>query len=113
MPFSVHAWRTVYRNLIILAHNMVIVPFVLIIFGRTRGLERRYHRAGADHPHPQRHLGQHPARNDQRYRDVPPIVMSLVQVIFFITPIFWPPEALGVWMQALFAKFPARITYWI
>src|SRR5262245_3621200 len=32
MPFSVHAWRTVYRNLIVLAHNMVIVPVVLIIF---------------------------------------------------------------------------------
>ena len=32
MPFSVHAWRTVYRNLIVLAHNMVIVPLVLIIF---------------------------------------------------------------------------------
>ena len=36
-----------------------------------------------------------------RYRDVPPIVMSFVQVIFFVTPIFWPPEALGIWMQAL------------
>jgi ABC-type polysaccharide/polyol phosphate export permease len=32
---------------------------------------------------------------------VQPIVISLVQLIFFITPIFWPPEALGVWMQAL------------
>jgi ABC-type polysaccharide/polyol phosphate export permease len=36
-----------------------------------------------------------------RYRDVPPIVMSFVQVIFFVTPIFWPPEAMGIWMQAL------------
>jgi len=27
--------------------------------------------------------------------------MNFVQVIFFITPIFWPPEALGIWMQAL------------
>src|SRR4029453_18994550 len=25
MPFSIHAWRTVYRNLIVLAHNMVII----------------------------------------------------------------------------------------
>src|SRR3981081_4457659 len=32
MPLSVHAWRTVCRNLIVLAHNMVIIPFVLIIF---------------------------------------------------------------------------------
>src|SRR5215468_6327889 len=33
MPLSVHAWRTVCRNVIVLAHNMVIVPLVLIIFG--------------------------------------------------------------------------------
>ena len=102
MPFSVHAWRTVYRNLIVLAHNTVIVPLVLIIFhvpvGWTvifivpalviltiNGLWISIL------------LGMISAR----YRDVPPIVMSFVQVIFFITPIFWPPEALGIWMQAL------------
>src|SRR5262249_27155376 len=32
MPFSIHACRTVCRNLIVLAHNMVIVPIVLMIF---------------------------------------------------------------------------------
>jgi ABC-type polysaccharide/polyol phosphate export permease len=32
MPFSIHAWRSVYRNLIVLAHNIVIVPVVLVIF---------------------------------------------------------------------------------
>jgi ABC-type polysaccharide/polyol phosphate export permease len=36
-----------------------------------------------------------------RYRDVPPIVTNFVQVLFFVTPVFWPPEALGIWMQAL------------
>ena len=30
-----------------------------------------------------------------RFRDVPPIVASIVQVVFFITPIFWPAAALG------------------
>jgi ABC-2 type transport system permease protein/lipopolysaccharide transport system permease protein len=30
-----------------------------------------------------------------RFRDVPPIVASFVQVLFFVTPIFWPVEALG------------------
>src|SRR5262252_9786271 len=37
MPFSVHAWRSVYRNLIVLAHNMVIIPLVLIIFSLPVG----------------------------------------------------------------------------
>src|SRR2546421_8571338 len=32
MPFSIHVWRSVYRNVIVLAHNLVIVPLVLIIF---------------------------------------------------------------------------------
>jgi ABC-type polysaccharide/polyol phosphate export permease len=30
-----------------------------------------------------------------RFRDVPPIVGSIVQVLFFVTPIFWPPSSLG------------------
>lgn len=102
MPFSVHAWRTVYRNLIVLAHNMVIVPLVLVIFSvpvnwsviiivpalailTINGIWVSIL------------LGMISAR----YRDVPPIVISFVQVIFFVTPIFWPPEAMGIWMQAL------------
>jgi homopolymeric O-antigen transport system permease protein len=102
MPFSVHAWRTVYRNLIVLAHNMVIVPFVLILFSvpvrwtvvlilpaliilTINGIWVSIL------------LGMISAR----YRDVPPIVTSFVQVLFFVTPVFWPPEAVGIWMQAL------------
>jgi ABC-type polysaccharide/polyol phosphate export permease len=30
-----------------------------------------------------------------RFRDVPPIVASIVQVVFFITPIFWSADGLG------------------
>jgi lipopolysaccharide transport system permease protein len=30
-----------------------------------------------------------------RFRDVAPIVGSVVQVVFFVTPIVWPPQALG------------------
>jgi ABC-type polysaccharide/polyol phosphate export permease len=102
MPFSIHAWRTVYRNLIVLAHNMVIVPFVLVAFKVPVGWSV---------------ISIIPALAlltingiwisillgmiSARYRDVPPIVMNFVQVLFFITPIFWPPEALGIWMQAL------------
>jgi len=35
-----------------------------------------------------------------RFRDVPPIVGSFLQVLFFMTPIIWPAEMLGHW-QAL------------
>jgi ABC-2 type transport system permease protein/lipopolysaccharide transport system permease protein len=36
-----------------------------------------------------------------RYRDVPPIVASVVQIMFLVTPVFWPPEAIGAWQQLL------------
>jgi ABC-type polysaccharide/polyol phosphate export permease len=102
MPFSVHAWRTVYRNLIVLAHNMVIVPLVLIIFRVPVGWTVIFIVPALviltiNGIWVSILLGMISAR----YRDVPPIVMSFVQVIFFVTPIFWPPEALGIWMQAL------------
>src|ERR1700739_1871507 len=32
LPFPLHAYRLVYRNLLLLAHNFVIVPIVLVIF---------------------------------------------------------------------------------
>jgi len=102
LPFSIHAWRNVCRNLIVLAHNMVIVPFVLILFGVHFGWSV---------------IAIIPAlviltingiwisiflgMISARYRDVPQIVVNFVQVIFFVTPIFWPPEALGTWMHAL------------
>jgi ABC-2 type transport system permease protein/lipopolysaccharide transport system permease protein len=102
MPFSIHAWRTVYRNLIVLAHNAVIVPPVLIIFSVPVGWTVVFIVPALviltiNGIWISILLGMISAR----YRDVPPIVMSLVQVIFFVTPIFWPPDALGTWMQAL------------
>jgi lipopolysaccharide transport system permease protein len=30
-----------------------------------------------------------------RFRDIPPIVASIVQIAFFVTPIIWKPEQLG------------------
>jgi ABC-2 type transport system permease protein/lipopolysaccharide transport system permease protein len=29
-----------------------------------------------------------------RFRDVPPLIGSVVQIVFFVTPIFWKPELL-------------------
>jgi ABC-type polysaccharide/polyol phosphate export permease len=102
LPFSIHAWRNVCRNLIVLAHNMMIVPFVLIVFGVRVGwsvtaIIPALVVLTIDGIWISILLGMVSAR----YRDVPPIVMSFVTVIFFVTPIFWPPEALGVWMHAL------------
>jgi ABC-type polysaccharide/polyol phosphate export permease len=102
LPFSIQAYRTVYRNLIVLAHNAVIIPFGLIFFGV---------------PANWRVLEIFPAlvvlcinglwislllgTVSTRFRDVPPIVANAVQVVFFITPIFWPLDAVGDWKPLL------------
>jgi ABC-2 type transport system permease protein/lipopolysaccharide transport system permease protein len=98
LPFSIHAYRSVCRNLLVLAHNFAIVPVVLVIFHV---------------PVDWRALLAVPALLvlaingvwasllfgivSARFRDVPPIVASIVQMVFFITPIFWSPELLGQW----------------
>jgi len=102
MPFSVHAWRTVCRNLIVLAHNVAIIPIVMIIFGVWVGWDviiivPALAILTLNGVWVSILLGMVSAR----YRDVHPIVMSVVQVIFFVTPIFWPPEAIGEWKEAL------------
>jgi ABC-2 type transport system permease protein/lipopolysaccharide transport system permease protein len=98
MPFSVHVYRTVYRNLLAFAHNLVIVPVLLIIF---------------QIPVTWRILEIVPAlvlyaingiwisvffgMLSARFRDVPPIVTNFTQVLFFLTPIIFPVSALGEW----------------
>jgi len=97
LPFSLHAYRLVYRNLLILLHNFVIIPIVFAIFPKPVVWVRVFE------------LGPGLVlillngvwvsilfgMISARFRDVPPIVASIVQVVFFITPIFWPAAALG------------------
>jgi ABC-2 type transport system permease protein/lipopolysaccharide transport system permease protein len=97
LPFSLHAYRLVYRNLLLLAHNFVIVPIVLVIFPHSINWMRLFELVPGlilitiTGIWVSVLLGMISAR----FRDVPPIVASVVQVVFFMTPIMWPIEALG------------------
>lgn len=102
LPFSVYAWRTVYRNLIVLAHSIVVIPFVLIIFRIKIGWDAiTVLPAVAIIALNGAWLSILLGMISARYRDIPPIVTNFVQVLFFVTPIFWPPEALGSWRGVL------------
>jgi len=96
LPFTMHACRVVWRNFIIFLHNVVIIFVVVAVFDLW--------------PTPQSLgylvlglllillngvwaallLGLISAR----FRDVPPIVTSLLQLVFFLTPIIWHPTLL-------------------
>ncbi len=90
MPLSVHAARVVVRNILVLGHNIVVIAGVFAILGKAPGefsclilpalvlwLVDAFAICLL--------LGVLCAR----YRDVPPIIASVMQIAFFVSPIMW------------------------
>ena len=105
LPFSIQAYRTVYRNLLVLAHNAVIIPFGLILFRvpvtwRVLEIVPGLFVLCINGLWISLLLGA----VSTRFRDVPPIVANAVQVVFFVTPIFWPIDAVGDLEAAAYAE---------
>lgn len=98
MPFSIHIYRMICRNLIVLAHTVAVIPIVLIIFHKPIGWQIvQVLPALALLSLNALFLGIVLGMVSARFRDVPPIIQNLVQVLFFVTPVFWAPEQLGRW----------------
>ncbi len=96
LPFSLHVYRMVWRNLIIFAHNLVVYVGVAVIFGIWPGAAALLVLPGlALIVLNAVWVGLAFGMVCARFRDVPPIVASLMQVAFFLTPILWKPELLG------------------
>jgi ABC-2 type transport system permease protein/lipopolysaccharide transport system permease protein len=98
IPFSIHVYRSVCRNFIVLAHNLILVPIGLIVFSipvgwRVVELLPALLILAVNGVWITVFLGL----ISTRFRDIPPIVASFLQVLFFLTPVIWPVEALGDW----------------
>ena len=96
MPYFVHAMRVVVRTSISLLHNVPVILGVFVIFDTWPGLVAGQSLAGlalwmCDAVAACFLLGALCAR----FRDIPPIVGSVMQIAFFVTPIVWRPEQLG------------------
>ncbi len=104
-PLSVHVYKVVWSNLIILAHNIWIFVIVALWYGLNPGwtvllavpallllLANGLW------------LGLLLGLLSARFRDIPLIAASILQVAFFITPIFWKPEMLTGRMVLLHAN---------
>lgn len=92
LPFSLYAARTVLRNLIVLAHNIVVVIAVFLIFRVPLDGFALLAIPGfllwlADGFMVSLLAGMFCTR----FRDVPQIIASVLQIVFFITPIMWQP----------------------
>ena len=96
LPFSLHVYRIIWRNLIIFAHNFVVYIAVAVWFGIWPGAAALLLLPGlALIILNAMWIGLLLAMVCARFRDVPQIVASLLQVAFFMTPIIWKPELLG------------------
>lgn len=98
IPFSIHAYRCVCRNFLVFAHNLAIVPLGVLLVGTPIGWGTLEIIPGllliaANGMWISILLGLVSAR----FRDVPPIVASFMQVLFFLTPVMWPVDAMGDW----------------
>jgi len=95
MPFTVHICRAICRNVIIFAHNAVVFLLVALYFdlpltGYSLLAVPGFAVLIVNAFWISILLGMVCAR----FRDVAQIVNSIVQVVFFITPIIWKPDAL-------------------
>jgi lipopolysaccharide transport system permease protein len=96
LPITLFVLRLLARNLIVLAHNFVVYIVVALIVGLRPGwiallaipgmllcLICMFW------------LSMFFGMLSARFRDFPQIINSLIQVVFYVTPIMWQPEKLG------------------
>lgn len=108
-PLSVYVLRTVWRQVLMLAHNLIIYVLVVAIFFRFLDVPYQMSKGGPVHPG----LGWNtllvfPGAAllvingawvalllgiiSTRFRDIPQFITSMLQLVFYLTPIIWSPD---------------------
>lgn len=95
-PVCVHVLRVVWRALILFGHNFLVYIAVMILFQLNPGWNIllalpalaliAFNGLG---------FGLTLGTLSARFRDIPPLMANIIQMLFFVTPILWRPEALG------------------
>lgn len=104
LPYPAYLLRLATRNALILAHHAIVIVAVLLLCGTGLHAVSPLALAGVGLVGVIGVLLSVPiAICCARYRDLPPVVGSLLQVAFFLTPILWQPGALRsfAWMAHL------------
>jgi ABC-2 type transport system permease protein/lipopolysaccharide transport system permease protein len=95
LPYSVYVYRFIWSKIIIFAHNVVIYFAVLLYFQISPGWIGLLAIPGLallllNGALTTLYIGMISAR----FRDIPQIISSFIQIVFFVTPIMWKPEVL-------------------
>jgi lipopolysaccharide transport system permease protein len=95
MPFTLYAGRVVLRNLLVLAHNIVVIVAVDVLLNVMPGATGLLAIPAfilwlLDALALSLLLGALCAR----FRDIPPIIASVMQMAFFVSAVIWQPDQL-------------------
>lgn len=135
-PLTVYALRTVWRQVLMFAHNLIVYVIMMAIYFpkliqhnyTINGIPCGQPDAGICHPG----LGWDALSSiggfallavngvwltlllgiiSTRYRDIPQVINSFIQLLFYLTPIVWSPDTLlnkpgEEWAKALFQLNP-------
>ncbi|MBX9704779.1 MAG: ABC transporter permease, partial [Gammaproteobacteria bacterium] len=96
LPFFLYILKQISKEMVIYGHNLVVYLILIVIIRLNPGwivllaipglflvlLNLAW-------------VGTFLAMLSARYRDIPPVVSSLVQVCFFVSPITWMPKLIG------------------
>ncbi|KTC84728.1 MULTISPECIES: ABC transporter permease [Legionella] len=95
LPLFVHILRMIWRNVLILGHNILIFPLVLLVVGKPLHLVALLSIPGFLLALTNLiWVALLLATICTRYRDFAQIISSMLQVIFYLTPIMWMPNLL-------------------
>ena len=96
LPYSLYVYRFVWSRIIIFAHNFVIYFGILLYFAIWPGAAILLAIPGFILVTLNVALGSISiGMASARFRDIPQLVGSVIQIAFFMTPVMWKPELLG------------------
>jgi lipopolysaccharide transport system permease protein len=94
LPFFVHIARMIWRNFLIFGHNLIILPIAFMIVGKPLGMVALLSIPGLILLSiNMAWMALILAVLCTRYRDLSQIVVSILQVLFNLTPVMWMPQS--------------------
>jgi lipopolysaccharide transport system permease protein len=98
LPYSLQALRAVFRNIIVTAHNLPLIAVVFLVFEyhiywsivfSIPGIILIFINAFW--------ISLFLGIICARFRDIPPIIASIMQIAFFMSPVIWKPALIHDW----------------
>lgn len=112
VPYSVFIFRVITRNVVVFAHNLLVFGLLVLIFQIHWGWTILLMPVGLLLSLPNYFwLALLLSVVCARFRDVQQLVASLIQILFFVTPIFWQPAQLAGSPVANFVLVTANPAY--